>query len=132
MDKFEQRLKHDAAAIDAEVAPELRARIDVNLEPVARRQPNSAPGVSAFWPAFAGVAGLAVLAFLLLPAEKEAADPETQFSATPVYLAQQPLPMPLRLQPVELTEPLEQELQLLRADLERVRQSIARELRSTL
>lgn len=46
MDNFEKRMKRDAAAIESEVSPELRARIDASLrgiEPVrqVRREPAS-------------------------------------------------------------------------------------------
>lgn len=132
MDKLERKLKQDAAAIDAEMPAPLRARIDANLAPVSRQVPAGDRRWQRPWLGLAAVAGIATLAFILLPQVREPAEPDAGFATTPVYTNEQASPLALRVQPVELTEPLEQELLSLRADLENVRNTIEQELRTTL
>lgn len=131
MDDFEKRLKEDAAAIDAEPSAALRARIDGSIAPVVRHAPSPRGGYPV-WFGLAFAAGIAVLALLLLPrAETPVAEPPA-FAATPEFSEQQPLPFRLEVQPVELTEPLNDELSSLRTDFERVRRAIEQDLRSAL
>mgnify|MGYP003671936209 CR=1 FL=1 len=54
-------------------------------------------------------------------------------AATPVYqeLPQALRTIPLRVEPADLAEPLQQELNNLRADVEKARESIKRDLRGT-
>lgn len=132
MDRIEHKLRQDSAAIDAEVPAELRARIDANLAPVSRQAAATARRWQRPWLGMAAVAGLATLTLVLLPQVREPAAPDAGFATTPVYTNEQASPLALRVQPVELTEPLQQELLSLRADLEKVRTSIEQELRTTL
>ncbi len=130
MDKFEQRLRDDAALIRAEISGELDARIRASLEaatagpvrhPVRRRPP-----VSWWWAS--SLSGLAaafgVLAILnLWPAGT--AEDETRLAG--------PVPGPpvtplLRVEPAVLTAPLEQELDDLEADLRKARNAVSEDL----
>ena len=130
MDKLEQRLKQDAAAIDATVTTDLRARIDASIAPVPREQPPQHRGRFPLWLALPAAAVLAAIV-LWMPRFNEP-ERDQQFTATPSYEAEQALPFDLQVQPVALTEPLEHELVSLRSDLQRVRIAIEQELRSTL
>lgn len=137
MDKLEKRLKQDASAIDAEVPASLRRRIDANLASAVQQKATVAPRRPAAWLSVAVAAGVALLAVIVLrgndrPAAVTAPGEVVEFAATPSYAPQQGSPLSLQVQPVKVTEPLEHELLSLRADFEKVRETIELDLRSTL
>jgi hypothetical protein len=132
MDNFEKRLKRDADAIEAEMSPELRARIEASLhgiEPIrpAGRKPPS-PG---FWWA-SSLTGLAAALTVIVvlnwnrpgpaPAEQVADTPEP---AVTVPSATTP---PLDIRTADFTSPLEEELIRLQSDIEKARESVREDL----
>jgi len=130
MADLQRQLKNDAGDIDAPVSAQLRRRIDAALA-AAERQPPSRVGVvrsPAFhWAsALLGVAGAAALIAVLGRAPQEA--PAARSAAVPAYTARIAGPIPLNLRQVELTDPLQAELVSLRADAEKVRRTVERDL----
>ena len=120
MDKLAERLRDDAAAIDATIAPELDARIRASLEgatPEAGTQRARAARRPLFWWA-SSLTGAAAAAALILAVNLQSPAPESG----PV---QDPLKLPI-LRGVEwhaeaavLTRPLEQEMDDLQSDLKK-------------
>ena len=133
MDRFERRLRDDAALIRADLSPELDERIRASLEAAA-----AAPAprermrrTSLFWwtSSLTGLAAaLGVVALLNL--RPETADPvQTAAPATVAGSAAEPIAMPaLRTRTAVLTAPLEEELDELEADLEKARAVVREDL----
>jgi len=131
MDDFQRNLKRDAEAIEAKVDPALRRRIEAELED-ARRTRAPAGRRPAPLLAWAGVtAGLAA-AVLLVVSVNRAPEVEAPVAAVTPPAAGEPAIAGLRFETVSLTRPLEQELTLLRADLEKARNTIENDLRDSL
>lgn len=130
MSTLEKRLKDDAAAIDGDVPPGLRARIDAAI---ADTEPQRArPARSSLWLLATGAAACAVLAVVLLNGNRETFVDDGH---APVLVATRDVPdewQTLPLDSVVLTEPLQQELHNLRADIDRARATIERDLRKAL
>lgn len=130
MDETGRKLRDDAQAIDADVSPELRKRIDAAIaaaESTRAGERHAHAPRPVTWAAVAS--GLAAVALIVLVADRE---PEP--AHTPPAVADVPLlfPEPLALETVEFTGPLTQELDHLRADLEKAAKSIERDLRDSL
>ena len=137
MDDFEQRLKADAAEIRADVSDELKRRVAASLH-AAERAPAPAtrerPGVSLWWfSSLTGIAAaLAVIVFLNRPTAAPVAPPAAPtVAAVPDYVRRFEDTLPLNAEPAELTEPLEEELEKLKSDLDKARESLNEELRRT-
>lgn len=161
MDKFESRLKRDAALIEADVSSRLAERIDASLHSAGRELPGrkatsnkpfddqlSASLASPTKPRLAlgslwlasSLTGLAaaVAVFWVLSGDGESSIADTPETTTvtsvpPVpdhreYLAQLQRNLPLNVENVEFTEGLEQEMIRLRADLERARANVSRDI----
>ena len=132
MDDFENRLKRDAADIPAEITPELQARIRASLEAQAapRARPKPAVPQRAWLAAALTGAAAAVLVIALLPRGPR---PEPIVEAPPVrsvpdYVATFDRALPLDVEQVAFTAPLEDELSNLRADLEQARRTVAEDM----
>lgn len=125
-----RKLKNDAQAIEARVGPDLRKRIDAAI---AAAGPGRAKARRAHAPrpmTWAAVAtGLGAVALIVLLAGREPPPAPTPTAVADVPLV---LPEPLALRTVEFTGPLTQELDHLRADLEKAAKSIERDLRDSL
>ncbi len=130
MDKLGERLRDDAASIDAEISAELDHRIQASLQGVApeRARPVSQPARPySFWWAssLTGIAAaIAVIAIINL--ERPAPEPIAGNSVKPLVSVQPPV-MPgidLKAEAAMLTSPLQQELEALQSDLEKAEQAV--------
>ncbi|MEQ8208138.1 MAG: hypothetical protein RIA65_18335 [Woeseia sp.] len=130
MDKLDQQLAQDAAAIDAELTDTWRQRLDARWR---EARPVTAE-VSSGWqrPALrfaglaAGLVGLLVASGLF---QRTRPIEDVRLATVPPYTQEAVRPLPLEVEQVDLTQPLQQELLNLQADVEKARQSIERDLR---
>jgi len=155
MDKLERRMKEDAAAIEAEVSPQLQMRIEASLQgtqalpsaarntPVGASTAGDSPehrlgrrATTLWWAS--SLTGLltAALVIVLLNWQRDRAQTEPVEVASDYTTVPSPaLPfqshLPLRTRTADLTEPLEQELLDLQADIEKARETLERDLRAT-
>ncbi len=135
MDKLDRQLKDDAAAIEAQVTPALRLRIDASLR--AARPASGAAGHpmrrrSRLGP-LGGLAGMAAAGLLLAVLLRQPeTPPPAPLSATPAYELQPAPVVPLSIRQAGLTQPLQAEIESLQADLEKVRETVERDLGVTL
>ena len=134
MDEFEKRLKRDADAIDAEVSPELRARIDASLhgvEPIRTARP-AAPQVNLWWASSLTGLAAAVMVIVLINWNRPDVEPvpvESVAEATPqTEPSMQAGVPPLDIRTADFTSPLEVELKNLQSDLEKARESVQKDL----
>jgi hypothetical protein len=130
MDDFEDRLKRDAAQLPAEITPELRSRIRASLEAQAppRARPERAIPHRAWLAAGLSGAAAAMLVLALLPRQPRTVVEEPAVRSVPDYVATFERALPLKGEQAELTAPLEEELENLRADLEQARRSVAEDM----
>ena len=134
---IEKRLHEDAARLQAEVSPALRARVEAALNRTwpagALRRP---AGVGIGLWLGGSLTGLAAAASVLLLLNRGAREePELPLhTPRPVSEYVQPFEwaVPLHAETAVLTEPLEDELANLRSDLEKARANVARDLDFTL
>mgnify|MGYP001826877172 FL=1 len=134
MDKLANRLRDDAAKIDAEISAQLDSRIQASLvaiEPGAARQRKPVRRSVSFWLAssLTGIAAaLAVIAVLnIVDSNKPTAVPRT-VAANPA----QPVEIPaldLDVEAAMLTAPLAQELEDLQADLKKAEEVVRGDVR---
>ena len=138
MDEFEKRLKRDADAIQVEVSPELRDRIDASIrgaKPVRPVTPAAEPSpVNPWWASsLTGLAAAVIVIVLVnwnrpepvtVPAEPVAS---VTVPADPDPVAH-PLPPMLDIRTADFTSPLEDELVRLQSDLEKARESVKKDL----
>lgn len=131
MDDIEKKLKRDAEEIQAEVTPELASRIGAALAAQAPpRARTRKPQTTRLWLA-AGLSGAAaaLLFIALLPRESEQTSiAEAPAYSVPEYAHSGERPFPLNVEEAEFTAPLEEELENLRADLEKARRSVAEDI----
>lgn len=148
MDKFERTLKQDATMIEADVSPQLADRIDASLYCAARELPVNEPAnnklsrkkqrlsLGNLWWASSLTGLVAVVSvILLLNGDRDVPGEDTPIATTvPAapdhreYLAQLQQSLPLTVEKVEFTEGLEQEMRRLRADLERAKANVSRDI----
>lgn len=142
MDDFEKNLKADAAKIQADVSPELAARIASSVHATKREAKKTADNdassgspFSLWWlSSLTGlVAAVLVIAVLNRNLETNPQVPEEVSTVTvvPKYVRQLREDFVLRTENAEFTEPLEDELEKLRADIEKARKNVEQDLRST-
>jgi hypothetical protein len=134
MDKLANKLRDDAAKIDAEISAQLDSRIQASLvaiEPGAARQRKPVRRSVSFWLAssLTGIAAaLAVIAVLnIVDSNKPTAVPRT-VAANPA----QPVEIPaldLDVEAAMLTAPLAQELEDLQADLKKAEEVVRGDVR---
>jgi hypothetical protein len=134
MDKLANRLREDAAKIDAEISAQLDSRIQASLiasEPDGARQRKPARRPVSFWLAssLTGVAAaLAVIVVLnVVDSNKPAAVPRT-VAANPAQALQIPA-LDLDVEAAMLTAPLAQELEDLQADLKKAEEVVRGDVR---
>jgi len=131
MDDFQRQLKSDARAIKARVDPALRRRIDADLKDPRRARPPAGRRPAALIAWASVTAGLAAAALLFLSVNRAPEVEAPVATVTPPVNGTTAIPG-LRLETVSLTRPLEKELTLLRADLEKARDTIENDLRDSL
>lgn len=132
MDKLQKRLQDDAAQIDADVSAQLQARLDVSLNStnMLREVPEPRRSTASLWWA-SSVTGLAaaMLVIIIINWNRESVEPVTpvQIADTPSadVMYQLSTQFPLDVRTADLTQPLEEELKNLQADLLKARESVA-------
>ena len=137
MDEFEKRLKRDAEAIDAEMPPQLRDRIDASLLGVEPLRPvdggrRSSP-VSLWWASSLTGLAAAVLVIVLLNWNSQGIEPVApQENIAEITVPADPEPMlmapMLDIRTADFADPLEEELVKLRSDIEKARESVRKDL----
>ena len=126
MDELSQRLREDAANIDASVSPELEARIRASLEnvsPVVKQRSRPRRSSLTLWWAssLTGIVAAAIVIIAIRPSP-ETVDTPPQLAAT------EPLVVPiLRTETAMLTAPLAQELENLEADFRKAEQAVRKD-----
>ena len=131
MDKLKQQLQDDARAIEADLPDERQQRLEAVIAATPQLAPAAAARAGWRWAGLA--AGAGALAVVALVVNQPPPEESVPLAATPVYqeLPQALRTIPLRVEPADLAEPLQQELNNLRADVEKARESIKRDLRGT-
>lgn len=134
MDEFEKRLKQDAAAIDAEIGPELKRRLDASLqavEPLPDAAVRKQVSTRLWWASsLTGLAAaIAVIAILNWNRPGSETPPEPVAGSTVPDLVE-PLVVPpgLDVRTADFTSPLETELENLRSDMKKARETVRDDL----
>jgi hypothetical protein len=132
MDEFEKRLKRDAQAVQAEISPELRNRIDASLravEPV-KVIPGQRSAPATLWWA-SSLTGLVAVLLLVVVANLNTRDSDPVQDNVAAGMTEPPMPIdvPLMLPSLDIrsadfTSPLEEELLKLQADIQRARENV--------
>lgn len=136
MNDFEKRLKDDAGNIRSDISPELQRRLDATIEGTERLplMPERAKTTGSLWLA-SSLTGLAaaIAVIALLNWDRGQIEPApVRIADTPAVADQEEFRgFPLNARTADLTEPLEEELLNLQADLEKARESVEKDLRST-
>lgn len=139
MDEFANRLKADAAKIDADVSTELKARIDASIRSLDHDEPATAGKSRPFLLWWASsltglVAAVLVIALLNRNATEDAVEAREASAAVvvPEYVQQLNAEFLLRAEYADFTEPLEDELDKLKSDMAKAQDNIRKNLRTTL
>ena len=139
MDEFERRLKRDAGNIEAKVSPRLQARIDASLHAAKDSRPIApAPRrtTSLWWmSSLTGLtAAILIIAFMNLTRDDTGQETTTIPGTVPSAGNSERLfaeTFPLDARPAVLTSPLETELENLKSDLEKARESVEEDIKFT-
>lgn len=136
MDELERRLRADAAELSVEVSEPLGKRIDAALAAAVRvEEPPRVRQRRFGWMSALSGAAAAMVAILLLNLRAERApappNPDAQTRTVPVVVEQTQSPFVLDTRSAVLTDPLEEELEHLKADFERARDEVAGDLRGS-
>jgi len=129
MDKLAQRLRADADNIDATISDELDYRIEASLRAVTpERAQRPAPRARPpwFWLASALTGAAAALAVIAIVNVQTADEPEVL--PVTVVAGEAPPLLFLDTEAVELTAPLQKELESLQSDLEKAEKKVRRDL----
>lgn len=134
MDNFEKRLKQDANAVNTDISPELRARIDASLRGVEQVRPvtNAAHSQNNLWwvSSLTGLAAAIIIIVMLNLNQTESVSEPSEDSlanrpTVPEASDDSPLfPPMLDIQAADFASPLEEELSKLQSDLEKARDSV--------
>jgi hypothetical protein len=135
MDEFENRLKRDAEDIQAEVSPELQSRIDASLRATEQIRPvpeSRAPGINLWWASsLTGLAATIIVIVLInwnRPTTELAPVEAVASETVPEYDNEIPSLYRPHIKTAEFTNPLEEELVRLQADIERARQNVKEDI----
>jgi len=135
MDKFAKRLQEDAAAIDATASDDFERRLAASLAATRVVDPapahRSAPGTLWWASSLTGLAAaVAVIVILNWDGSGPAAETDTSIARSTVPELVEPLAVPpgLDVRTAEFTSPLEVELEKLRSDIEKARQTVREDL----
>jgi hypothetical protein len=128
MDEFENRLKSDAENIDATISPELRSRIDASLRATEQIRPvpeTPGPGIQLWWASSLTGLAAAVIVIVLInwntPVTEEPTPEPVVSETVPEQSDDIQSLYPPRLKTADFTNPLEEELLKLQADIDRAR-----------
>jgi hypothetical protein len=131
MDRLAERLRDDAARIDAEITAELDDRIRASLtsvEPQRTRPVRRETRTPSFWWA-SSLTGLAATIVVIAIVNLNRDTPPDEIVAaetTPQFLVPQ---FDLDVEAAMLTDPLAQELEALREDLRKVEETVREDVR---
>jgi hypothetical protein len=136
MDEFEKRLKRDAEAMQVEVSPALRSRIDASLRGVDPIKPvsESRQAPARLWWAssltgLAAVIALVLIGVLNKPEPAAVQEVDVVARTEPLMPAELPLLSPeLDIRSAEFVSPLEEELLKLRSDLAKARDNVREDI----
>jgi hypothetical protein len=135
MDKLANRLRDDAANIDAEISAQLDSRIRASLNAIepetARRQQESGRRPVSFWLASSLTGVAATLAVIAIMNIVDTNEPAAE-SRTVADNAMQPIEIPvidLDVEAAMLTGPLAQELEDLQEDLRKAEEVVRGDVR---
>jgi hypothetical protein len=139
MDEFENRLTRDADAIEAEVSPELRERIDASLRGTKRIEPvpeSGAPGINLWWASSLTGLAAAVIVIVLInwnrsTMELAPVEPVADRTVPATFDELQGLNPPRLIKTADFATPLEEELARLQADIERARANVKKDIEFT-
>jgi len=142
MDNFEKQLKQDALDIRVDVSPQMAARIEASIHATERASAAGERrngGASRWWfSTLAGVVGALLIIVLINrddPTVDGLAEPQPTARVVPEVTLQLQDPFPLEAKTAVLAEPLtqdlEQELENLKSDLEKARQTVEEDLRQS-
>ena len=141
MDEFEQRLKEDAASIRAEVSPELKKRIASSVHATERlgKEINVANDSHdhrslPWW--LSGLTGLVaavlIIALLNRNTQVDPVEPAEEQTAVvvPEFVKQLHTDFYLNVENADFTGPLENELEMLKSDLEKAKLNVEQDLKA--
>ena len=138
MDKLDDQLRNDAEAIDASVSPELAARIDASIHAIAPEYPKRArrrPDIT-WWLLSSLTGAVAVLLFFVVAdngnTPEAIQDPPSVVAAPNGGSAPPLVDVPLDVRTADFTEPLAEELENLKSDIDKAREKLGEDLRFTL
>jgi hypothetical protein len=136
MDEFEKRTKRDANALQADVSPQLRARIDASLRAVEplRAAPAKRTSPARLWWA-SSLTGLVAVLVLVIVANLNKPDADPNQDDVNAGLTEPPTPTDfpllvpnLDIRSADFTSPLEEELVKLQADIEKARENVRKDV----
>lgn len=131
MDNFSNRLREDAAKIDADISPELDARIRAslsNISPERARQPARPVRSHTFWLA-STITGVAATLALIAIINMDDGDIAPEVTANNA-VQQIALPeLDLNAEAAMLTGPLTDELEKLQQDLKKAEEAVRNDVR---
>jgi hypothetical protein len=131
MDRLAERLREDAARIDAEISAELDDRIRASLtsiEPQQAKPPRREGRTPLFWWA-SSLTGIAasILVIAIVNLDRNTPPDEIMAAETPPeFVVPQ---FDLEVEAAMLTDPLAQELEALREDLRKVEETVREDVR---
>ena len=131
MDRLAERLRQDAANIDAEISAELESRIHASLASVQQRpvEPARREGrTPSFWWA-SSLTGLAAAIAVIAVINMNRTTPQTEVvaaQAVPHIVVPQ---IDFEVEAATLADPLAQELENLRDDLKKVEETVKNDVR---
>jgi hypothetical protein len=139
MDEFENRLKRDADAIQADISPELKGRIDASLQAAKRIQPvpeSGAPGINLWWASSVTGLAAAVIVIVLINwnrpvIELVPVEPVARRTVPTAFDELQGLSPPRLIKTADFATPLEEELARLQTDIERARANVKKDIEFT-
>jgi hypothetical protein len=139
MDKLERQLKDDAKAIRAEIPPELAARLGASIQAAAPGPRPARSSRSAFaWWWLSSLSGVAAAFLLIVVLNRDDAPTADRVDEVPVATESPtrtvpPLvEVPLDVRTADFAEPLADELNNLKSDIEKAREKLGEDLRFTL
>ncbi len=134
MDEFERRLRADAERIHVETPDTLYKRVDAAIE-AARAEPQHRSRLPIrLWRTvlIGGAAAMLVVALMDWRSTDTAIlPPDATVRTVPEAVPVEQTEFDLQAQPVVLTEPLEEELERLKSDLQKAREGVAEDLRGS-
>lgn len=135
MDEFESRLKDDAQQIRTGDPAALRARIDASLrgtEPIRPVPESRDSRMNLWWSSSITGLAAAIIVIVLInwnrPVEPEIPAEPVAGVTVPRYIEDLENLYPPRIRNADFTDPLEDELVKLRADLEKARKGVAKDI----